>query len=57
MKTPKDRDYSKMGSEQWQRDVDRRRRCQHKWKVTATFGGGLENVTCIKCGHRRVRGY
>ena len=53
---PADDRYRHMGSEEWQRDVERRRRCNHDWKVTADFGR-LQNVTCRKCGHRKVRGY
>ena len=57
MTIPRDDAYLRMTSEEWQRDVARRRACRHSWKVTARFGKGLENVTCRKCGHRKVRGY
>ena len=53
---PRDKDYARMGSAEWLADVERRKRCTHDWRVTADFGR-LQNVTCRKCGHRRVRGY
>lgn len=53
---PADRDYRTMGSDEWQADVARRKACNHDWKVTARFARGLRNVTCLKCGHRRVLG-